>query len=190
MDSFPSRPLQRKRMCSTPFGITDEWTRSIARWPSRWPCAQRLSASRMNGPPDAPAWTRASMGAQRLSASRMNGLSVSGSPITAAGTCSTPFGITDEWTNGGWEDSYPRIVCSTPFGITDEWTTGEARTGRCCSGAQRLSASRMNGQARGARTRLAIRCAQRLSASRMNGLMVIPRVVLDNVVLNAFRHHG
>ncbi|SDW74702.1 hypothetical protein SAMN05421783_10812 [Thiocapsa roseopersicina] len=36
--------------------------------------------------------------------------------------CSTPFGITDEWTHADQKTIGFRNECSTPFGITDEWT--------------------------------------------------------------------
>ena len=125
MDVHPSGDLMRESTCSTPFGITDEWTPADrGRTPPSAASAQRLSASRMNGP---------------------------GSPvfIMTANTCSTPFGITDEWTlhrrlphrlgeraqrlsasrmngHGAGQIRDIGLLCSTPFGITDEWT-GEER---------------------------------------------------------------
>ena len=42
--------------------------------------------------------------------------------IDPAGVCSTPFGITDEWTWIGHVITASPSECSTPFGITDEWT--------------------------------------------------------------------
>ncbi len=132
--------------CSTPFGITDEWTRSATVVRSTaTSCAQRLSASRMNGPPAGRGFAHRRFRAQRLSASRMNGQSA-GTAVRGALPC-----------------------------------------------AQRLSASRMNGPSVRATTHSEVLGAQRLSASRMNGLAVEPQGAdLTHVhsVLNAFRHHG
>ena len=181
--------LPTARRCSTPFGITDEWT-PRARRPGHQPrCAQRLSASRMNGHASRATWARPTACAQRLSASRMNGPSWSRGPTRAwccaqrlsasrmnglpdfctidpAGVCSTPFGITDEWTLALASTMASSLACSTPFGITDEWT---------CF----LVCSPTFGSS-----------AQRLSASRMNGPDPDRHPAIAGHVLNAFRHHG
>ena len=62
--------------------------------------AQRLSASRMNGREQVIDLAAVLSRAQRLSASRMNGPQAFVDAVGASEVCSTPFGITDEWTGG------------------------------------------------------------------------------------------
>ena len=166
MDLPKDRRETTLKRCSTPFGITDEWTHHSA-------SLQKLlqMCSTPFGITDE--WTRV----QPQIAHRRQ-------------QCSTPFGITDEWTPVGSRSSVPASsaqrlsasrmngprrgwpwccsgsACSTPFGITDEWTGP--------SHAPPAAAWR----------------AQRLSASRMNGHQDILARQLVAVVLNAFRHHG
>ena len=81
--------------CSTPFGITDYIGASVSgSTPATWPCAQRLSASRIISDEHGDRAGVPPLGAQRLSASRI----ISAQQTLAgpsARPCSTPFGITD-----------------------------------------------------------------------------------------------
>ena len=130
----------------------------------------------------------------------------------ATDMCSTPFGITD-YIGAGRRVSagflvlnafrhhglyrvastaaHRPLMCSTPFGITDYIGCSDpCRSAHACTGAQRLSASRIisdPGQHRQPRRRV-------LNAFRHHGLYrpggCQHRVRRLCPVLNAFRHHG
>ena len=156
--------------CSTPFGISDQFTRAKGLGSSGTSCAQRLSASQINSHGKQLYILRGESGAQRLSASQINshlqrrrGIGhqnvlnafrhlrsihmqihvgtfpttsvlnafrhlrsihiVNWMPFLTSASCSTPFGISDQFT--GWalgQTSKPEPKCSTPFGISDQFT--------------------------------------------------------------------
>ena len=106
-------------MCSTPFGIKDQFGTGGIRPLKAISSAQRLSASKIS------------------SDNRR-------SPGRGASMCSTPFGIKDQFGRRFPVAPERTDRCSTPFGIKDQfgWTAKDDHGTDIC--AQRLSASKIS----------------------------------------------
>ena len=177
------------RKCSTPFGIKDRnsiHSRIAGDWPSvlnafrhqrseqgtntrrilAYPCAQRLSASKI-GTDTRPRWAeQRSESAQRLSASKI-GTGRKIGAVTVYSMCSTPFGIKDRNRRhlAGASVNLRKVLnafrhqrseqssacatpnssnaCSTPFGIKDRNRIVIVYVEPVIGSAQRLSASKI-----------------------------------------------
>ena len=117
--SFPFLRLS-PYLCSTPFGISDPFTRRDRRL---------IPASRS---------------AQRLSASQIHSRDKPKARSIRCDECSTPFGISDPFTIGLLDALFISVLCSTPFGISDPFTPWAGTTPQSSRCAQRLSASQIH----------------------------------------------
>ena len=176
--------------CSTPFGITEvvhlRWCVLDRCSPL---CAQRLSASLRSAHRfvDALRWTLSTR-AQRLSASLRSAHASLGPSPRPAGSCSTPFGITEV---GTLPD---RGACPSRHGAQRlSASLRSAHVGKLRIAAHQC-AQRLSASLRSAHCRYAQHCgctirAQRLSASLRSAHQAIGRECRLRRVLNAFRHH-
>ena len=156
-------------MCSTPFGITDYIGRSSRRPAPRTNGAQRLSASRIIS--GGAAEVQHARGHGVLNAFRHHGL------YRMETVTEPPPGSP---------------LCSTPFGITDYIGRSTVNSAILCpSSAQRLSASRIiSGRPRLPAGALARMCSTPFGITDYIGQVRDVHARLDDLVLNAFRHHG
>ncbi len=177
---------QRRKVCSTPVGVKDRFTRrprKASRCHSR---AQRLSASKI--------------GSQYGACQRLQ-------MVTA---CSTPVGVKDRFTllpgrqigrsqvlnacrrqRSVHVDSFiaqnATAKCSTPVGVKDRFTKRWCAGCSAWTGAQRLSASKIGSPLADCFPRALHGCAQRLSASKIGSQEALIEVVGALTVLNACR---
>ncbi len=128
--------------CSTPVGVKDRFTTTWSPPLTIYPCAQRLSASKI-GSQNVRITVRGQ--SEVLNACRRQ-RSVHKVGIEAPQTvtmCSTPVGVKDRFTTFNEGTVSISAGCSTPVGVKDRFTVGLQFAGVRSGSAQRLSASKI-----------------------------------------------